>query len=516
VEATSAPRPHAIRFRKPRRLLAALSDERLVEHVRAGDGGAFEVLYDRHSAGILGFCRHMLRSATDAEDAVQQTFIAAHDDIQRHGEREMHVKAWLYTIARNRCLSMLRARREHPADDRLELVSDNLEHDVQQREDLRAMLGDVAKLPDDQREALVLAEVGDLSHTDISEIIGCEVSKVKSLVFQARTTLIDRRVARDTPCQEIREQIATLRGGALRRSHLRHHIEACPGCAQYREEVRRQRAMLAVALPVVPSLALKAKVLGGLGLGGGSTAAAGIGAGGGMAVAAQSGLAKLGIAALIAAGTGGAAVAAHNHVPLLGHANDAAATSSSDGGNGSAGGHRGAGAAGNTAAAAAAVNKTASHAAKGKHTRSASGTAHGFTPIQGLSNGAAARQFALTRGKGKHLGITKRHHSHSKAHTHTRHTPVAKGHVKQPVSTQTTPRATPKTHTAPRSGSTPKQQSTTPTTTEPTPTTTEPTSTSPTPTQTETTPAPSGGSQGNGNGSFGKSVGGTKNSAAAG
>jgi RNA polymerase sigma factor (sigma-70 family) len=517
VEATSAPRPHALRLRKPRRLLAALSDERLVEHVRAGDAGAFEVLYDRHSAGILGFCRHMLRSAPDAEDAVQQTFIAAHDDIQRHGERDLHVKAWLYTIARNRCLSMLRGRREHPAADRLELVSDNLEHDVQQRDDLRALLGDVAKLPDDQREALVLAEVGALSHTDISEIIGCEVSKVKSLVFQARTTLIDRRAARDTPCQEIREQIATLRGGALRRSHLRHHIEACPGCAQYREDVRRQRAMLAVALPVVPSVALKAKVLGGLGLGGGSTAAAGVGAGGGMAVAAQSGLAKLGIAALIAAGTGGAAVAAHNQVPLLSHANDAAATSSSTGGaNHSAGtGHRGAGAAGNTAAAAAAANKTTSHAAKGTHTRSASGTAHGFTPVQGQSNGAAARQFALTRGKGKHLGITKTHHSHSKAHTHTRHTPVAKGHVKHPASTHTTPRATPRTHTAPRSGSTPRQQSTTPTTTEPTPTTTEPTPTSATPTQTQTTPAPSG-SQGNGNGSLGKSLGGTKNAAAAG
>jgi RNA polymerase sigma factor (sigma-70 family) len=509
VEATSAPRPHALRFRKPRRLLAALSDERLVDHVRAGDEAAFEVLYDRHSAAILGFCRHMLRSATDAEDAVQQTFIAAHDDIQRHGERELHVRAWLYTIARNRCLSMLRARREHPAADHLELASDNLEHDVQQREDLRALLGDVAKLPDDQREALVLAEVGALSHTDIGEIIGCEVSKVKSLVFQARTNLIDRRAARDTPCQEIREQIATLRGGALRRSHLRHHIEACPGCAQYREEVRRQRAMLAVALPVLPSAALKAKVLGGLGLSS-SSAAAGIGAGGGMAVAAQSGLAKLGIAALIAAGTGGAAVAAHNHVPLLSHANDAAATSSSTGGgNDSVSENRGAGTAGTTAAAAAIANKAAARAAKGEHTRSASGTAHGFTPVQGQSNGAAARQFALTRGK--HLGTTKTRHSHSKAHTHTRHTPVAKGRVKHPASTHTTPRATPKTHTAPRSGSTPKQQSTTPTTTEPTPTTTEPT-----PTQTETTPAPSGGGNSNGSGSLGKTLSGTKNSAAAG
>src|SRR3954454_11611600 len=154
VEAISAPRPHALRVPRPRRLLAALSDERLVEHIRRGEVAAFEVLYDRHSAGILGFCRHMLRSVSDAEDAVQHTFIAAHADINRHG-RDLYVKAWLYTIARNRCLSILRARREQPGSHELEIVTDRFDHDVEQREDLRALLADVGKLPDEQREALV-------------------------------------------------------------------------------------------------------------------------------------------------------------------------------------------------------------------------------------------------------------------------------------------------------------------------------------------------------------------------
>jgi hypothetical protein len=73
VEATSAARPHALRIPRPRRLLSALSDERLVDHIRKGEAAAFEVLYDRYSSGILGFCRHMLGNASDAEDAAQHT-----------------------------------------------------------------------------------------------------------------------------------------------------------------------------------------------------------------------------------------------------------------------------------------------------------------------------------------------------------------------------------------------------------------------------------------------------------
>jgi RNA polymerase sigma factor (sigma-70 family) len=504
VEATSAARPHALRIPKPRRLLAALSDDRLVEHIRRGEAAAFEVLYDRYSGGILGFCRHMLGNVADAEDATQHTFIAAHADIQRHDRRDLHVKAWLYTIARNRCLSMLRARRERPSEDAAEVVTDNLLHDIESREDVRAILADVTKLPDDQREALVLAEVGDLAHSDISAILGCEVTKVKSLVFQARTALIDRRVARETPCAEIREQLATLRGGALRRSHLRHHLEACPGCSEYRDEIRRQRAMLAVALPVVPSAALKAKVFGGIGfgLGGGSVAA-----GGGAAAtattassigsAASGGLAaKLAVVAVLAVGGAtGATVANNGHIPLLHDTATPApaheSSSSHPGGNsGTSAAHTGMTAAG-TAAATAGGNGT--HKVEGSR-RSASGTEHGFTPITGESNGERARAFAQTRGKGKEISAAHRH-----ATAHKRAHPVKKrAHVKH-VPKKITPVAP--VHTQP----VPKSQETTTTT----PTTTETTTTTTTTTDRQHSPqAPVG----DGTGTGGKSLGSGKSS----
>ncbi len=97
---------------RSKRLLALAGDERLVDQIRRGNDLAFEVAFERHGAGILGFCRHMLGSQEEAEDVVQHTFAAAYRDLQRSSERSIALKAWLYTIARNRCVSVLRARRE--------------------------------------------------------------------------------------------------------------------------------------------------------------------------------------------------------------------------------------------------------------------------------------------------------------------------------------------------------------------------------------------------------------------
>jgi RNA polymerase sigma factor (sigma-70 family) len=291
---------------RSKRLLALAGDERLVEQVLRGNEAAFEVVFERHGAGILSFCRHMLGSPEEAEDAVQHTFAAAFHDLRRRRERELALKPWLYTIARNRCLSLLRSRRERLTLDE-ELPTAGLAERVERRAELRELLRDLRDLPEEQRAALLLAELADLSHAEVAAVLGCERKKVKALVFRARSGLIQRREARDTPCSEIREQLAGLRGGALRRQVLRYHLRACPGCRAYREGVKRQRRMLAAALPVVPSAALKSSVLSTIGLGGGAAggglAAGGGAAGGGLAA----GLGGLGGGLTGAVGAGGVA-----------------------------------------------------------------------------------------------------------------------------------------------------------------------------------------------------------------
>jgi RNA polymerase sigma factor (sigma-70 family) len=283
---------------RSKRLLALAGDERLVEQIRRGNELAFEVAFERHGTGILAFCRHMLGSREEAEDAVQHTFAAAFKDLQRPGERRVALKAWLYTIARNRCVSVLRVRREQAAELH-DVPTDGLSEEVERRAELRELLADVGELPEEQRTALLLAEAAGLSHAEVAEVLGCEVASVKGLVFRARSALIERRVARDTSCDEIREQLATLRGGALRRNELRHHLRSCPGCSAYRDEVRRQRQMLAAALPVTPSLGLKGSVMGAAGLGG--SAIGGVSAGG--AALGTAVVAKVAIVGVLAGGS---------------------------------------------------------------------------------------------------------------------------------------------------------------------------------------------------------------------
>jgi len=291
-----------------------VKDERLVARIRAGDQRAFERLVDRYERPLLSFCRHMLGRAHDAEDAVQQTFVSAYEVMLRDPERHISLRAWLFTIARNQCLTMLRARRYRADGDVVEPSTIGLAAEVEGREDLRHLLRDLADLPPDQRAALLLLELGALERDEIAAVVGCDPKKVKALVFQARSHLATRRIARDTPCTEIREQLATLTGGALRRAHLRRHVSECPGCQAFQAEVRRQRAALSVVLPVVPAAAFKSSVLAAVTGGSGTGAlAAGVAtgsAGGGLltATAVKAALLTVGV---MTAGAGGIVAVDH-------------------------------------------------------------------------------------------------------------------------------------------------------------------------------------------------------------
>jgi RNA polymerase sigma factor (sigma-70 family) len=273
------------------------SDQGLVARVASGDDQAFEEIFDRYGPPLLGFCVHMLGNREWGEDALQLTFVAAYKALCR-GECDGALRPWLYAIARNRCLSELRSRREIPDSD--SVSADGLTFDgpaslFARREQLREIVDDIQRLPADQRTALVLLELGDLSHKEIAAELGIRRDKVKALIFQAREGLLRGRIARERACSEVRERLANERGKAPARSVLRAHIDRCAPCQAFEREVRKQRAALALVLPVALSGKVKALMVssaishGSAGAGaaasGGSVSAAGAVAGGGAASA---------------------------------------------------------------------------------------------------------------------------------------------------------------------------------------------------------------------------------------
>src|SRR3954463_8854411 len=202
--------------------LLRLDDRKLAARVGAGDDAAFTTLYERHHAALLSFCRHMVGNREDGEDALQQTFLRAHRALVA-GQVPDSVRAWLFAIARNRCLTLTAARRSAAVPvEEVEVCFDGLSDEVRSRAELRELVADLGRLPGDQRAALVLSELGDLTHVEIASAIGCQPGKVKALVFQARTTLIADRDARETPCDDIRAELAVASRGAFRRGPLKH------------------------------------------------------------------------------------------------------------------------------------------------------------------------------------------------------------------------------------------------------------------------------------------------------
>ncbi len=226
------------------------------------------MLYERHAGGLLSFCTYMLGSRHDAEDAVQATFASAYRAL-RANERPVVLRPWLFAIARNDCLSIMRKRRPTvELNGELALRGDPL-RELELHKEVRQMLEGLRELPEPQRAALVLAELHGLSQAEMGTVLDVQPEQVKAYVYQARSNLISEKRAREADCREIREELASARGAALLRGRLRRHVRSCADCRVYADGVARQRRHLGALLPLAPSLLLKYRALkDALGLGG--------------------------------------------------------------------------------------------------------------------------------------------------------------------------------------------------------------------------------------------------------
>jgi len=164
------------------------TDEQLVACLRAGDDDAMTEIDRRYRDRLLAYVRRMSAGA-DAEDVVQDVFARAYTAL-RADDRPMALRAWLYRVAHNRCLDVLRRPAPLLTED-IDLGADiaTLPEVVAGREHLRQVVADIQDLPDQQRSALIIRELEGLSYEELATALDTTVPAIKSLLVRARMNL---------------------------------------------------------------------------------------------------------------------------------------------------------------------------------------------------------------------------------------------------------------------------------------------------------------------------------------
>jgi RNA polymerase sigma-70 factor, ECF subfamily len=182
------------------------TDVQLMLDVKAGDEASFELLLQRYRTPLVNFLFRMVRNREQAEDLAQEVFLRVY---RARGEYVPSAKftTWLFRIATNLALNSMRDNRhqklevsidapvtmdaedgdERPLD--LAEKHPNIEQHLVEDVRVKMIRHAINKLPEKQRAAVLLHKYQELDYTEISKILSCSESALKSLLFRAYEAL---------------------------------------------------------------------------------------------------------------------------------------------------------------------------------------------------------------------------------------------------------------------------------------------------------------------------------------
>jgi RNA polymerase sigma-70 factor (ECF subfamily) len=179
-------------------------DIRLMLRVRSDDAEAFAELVELYHRRLVTIMQHLVGKLEEAEDLAQEVFLRVY-----RGRKKYHPRAkfstWLFTIANNLALNVLRARQRKPAiplnvrdsgplgprpAEQLVLDRERSPHERMQQQELAAIVKQALEtLNERQRVAVVLNKFEDMNYAEIAEVMGLTTKAVKSLLSRARDNL---------------------------------------------------------------------------------------------------------------------------------------------------------------------------------------------------------------------------------------------------------------------------------------------------------------------------------------
>jgi RNA polymerase sigma-70 factor (ECF subfamily) len=178
--------------------LPALKDDELMTLVRAGLAAALRVLAERHMERLVRFCGKFLTDFHAGQEIAQQTWLQIWTHRARYESRD-RFNVFLYTIARNMCRNELRRRARlgswtdpNASDTRLASVPSEEETHLDAlllRERKRELLHALAKVPEAQREAMLLRFDEELSYEEMAVVLGAAESTLRSRVHHGLRAL---------------------------------------------------------------------------------------------------------------------------------------------------------------------------------------------------------------------------------------------------------------------------------------------------------------------------------------
>ena len=167
-------------------------EAKLLKRLQGGDQRAFEIIYQRHMPPVYRYALRMTGSPADADDVVQELFLALIRDARGYDPSRGELRSYLYGVARRLILRRL------PTETQADEVTPEpaIEDDPFERLDLEQRLGlvrmAIAALPVSYREVVALCDLEELSYSEAATTLGCAVGTVRSRLHRARAMLLDR------------------------------------------------------------------------------------------------------------------------------------------------------------------------------------------------------------------------------------------------------------------------------------------------------------------------------------
>jgi RNA polymerase sigma factor (sigma-70 family) len=210
-------------------------------------------LYRAHAAEIYRYVYAVLGNRADAEDVTQTTFVNALRALER-GERPRKPANWLITIAHNLIRNRFRQQQSRPRQVELDRDVPTLEAE-DDGPSLEDLVRGLQRIPETQREALVLREMEGRSYKEIATILGVSVAALETLIFRARRSLAEE-LENLVTCDRAELALSRQSDGRLGRKERRRltaHLDECPSCARAATiAMKRRRAFKGLALLPLP------------------------------------------------------------------------------------------------------------------------------------------------------------------------------------------------------------------------------------------------------------------------